>query len=57
MVYKPLRTDFLAAGEAAGGEAVDGLVMLIGQARAAFELFFSKPAPEVDRALRDILTG
>jgi shikimate dehydrogenase len=57
MVYKPLRTDFLAAGEAAGGEAVDGLVMLIGQARAAFELFFGRPAPEADQALRDLLTG
>jgi shikimate dehydrogenase len=56
MVYKPLRTDFLRSAEANGGIAVDGLVMLIGQARAAFELFFGHPAPAADGALRDLLT-
>lgn len=55
MVYKPVRTDFLAAGEENGGVAVDGLVMLVGQARAAFETFFGHPAPAADPALGDLL--
>ena len=52
MVYSPLRTRFLAAGQ---GPAVDGLTMLVGQAARAFELFFDKPAPRSD-ALRELLT-
>lgn len=55
MVYKPVETAFLAAGRAAGGEAVDGLTMLIGQARRAFELFFEEPALSADASLRDLL--
>lgn len=55
MVYKPLRTPFLETAEANGGIAVDGLVMLVGQARAAFETFFGHPAPPPDQALRDLL--
>lgn len=55
MVYKPVRTDFLETGEANGGRAVDGLVMLVGQARAAFETFFGRPAPAADPALRHLL--
>jgi shikimate dehydrogenase len=56
MVYKPLETPFLAAGKANGGRTVDGLTMLIGQARAAFELFFGRPAPAEEARLRDILS-
>jgi shikimate dehydrogenase len=56
MVYKPLETPFLATGRANGGTPVDGLTMLIGQARAAFSLFFGRPAPPGgEQALRDLL--
>ena len=55
MVYEPLETPFLAAGRAEGARCVDGLTMLIGQARRAFELFFGRPAPPGDAKLRDFL--
>ena len=56
MVYNPLDTPFLASGRAAGGHAVDGLTMLIGQAQRAFELFFGQLAPPPGQELRDLLT-
>ncbi len=56
MVYRPARTALLAAAEAAGLRAVDGLSMLIGQARPAFGRFFGQPAPRGDdEALRRAL--
>lgn len=42
-------------GDAQGAQVVDGLTMLIGQARRAFELFFGHPAPPPDQQLRDLL--
>lgn len=58
MVYKPLETDFLRRGAAAGGEPVDGLTMLIGQARSAFERFFrAEPPAGADKKLRALLTS
>jgi shikimate dehydrogenase len=57
MVYQPLATDFLRRGTAAGGEPVDGLAMLIGQARSAFERFFRAEPPAGDKSLRTLLTG
>src|SRR3546814_18947228 len=42
MVYEPLETAFLATARDNGGVAVDGLKMLVGQARAAFRLFFDQ---------------
>jgi shikimate dehydrogenase len=45
MVYKPLETPFLAAARARGLATVDGLAMLIGQARPSFEAFFGQPVP------------
>lgn len=53
MVYKPLLTPFLAQAQALGRPTVDGLAMLIGQARPSFEAFFGQPPPaDVDvRAL------
>ncbi|MDB5439586.1 MAG: aroE [Caulobacteraceae bacterium] len=53
MVYKPLETEFLLAARRRGHPTIDGLDMLIGQARPSFELFFGqKPDPGVDvRAL------
>lgn len=53
MVYKPLLTPFLARARDLGRPIVDGLAMLIGQARPAFEAFYGQAPPaEVDvRAL------
>lgn len=48
MTYRPLRTEFLAEGAARGHATVDGLAMLIGQARPSFETLFGRPVPEVD---------
>lgn len=56
MVYKPLQTEFLRAGQAGGGTTVDGLTMLTGQAREAFRHFFHHEAPPADAELRDLLT-
>ena len=58
LVYAPLETPLLAAARAEGLDVIDGLDMLIGQAAAAFELFFGQVAPrEDDRALRALLTA
>lgn len=53
MVYKPLKTPFLAQAEALGRRTVDGLAMLIGQAVPSFEAFYGQTPPaDVDvRAL------
>jgi shikimate dehydrogenase len=45
MVYKPLVTPFLAQAQALSRPTVDGLAMLIGQARPSFEAFFGQPPP------------
>ena len=56
LVYAPLETPLLAAARARGLRTIDGLSMLIGQAAAAFELFFGAPAPrEHDAELRVLL--
>lgn len=45
MSYRPVRTEFLSAAEVAGATPLDGLAMLIGQARPSFEAIFGTPAP------------
>ncbi len=55
MVTTPAQTQFLNAGRANGALTIDGLTMLIGQARRAFELFFGRPATVPDQQLRDLL--
>lgn len=56
MVYHPFDTEFLTAARASGLGTIDGLTMLIGQARRAFELFFGvAPSPGGDEALRERL--
>lgn len=48
MTYRPLETLFLAAGRARGLTTVDGLAMLIGQARPSFTALFGLEPPTVD---------
>lgn len=55
IVYHPLETPLLSAARASGLRAVDGLTILIGQARPAFEAFFGAPPPPGDAALRALL--
>lgn len=52
MVYRPLQTAFLAAASEGGGQVIDGLGMLIGQARRAFTLFYGACPPARDSELR-----
>jgi len=52
LVYAPLRTDLLAAAEAAGCQTVDGLGMLLHQAVPAFERWFGV-RPVVDDHTRE----
>lgn len=54
VVYTPLETPLLAAAKARGNPTVDGLGMLIHQARPGFEAWFGK-APEADGELRAFL--
>ena len=57
IVYAPLETDLLARARARGNTAVDGLGMLLHQARPGFEAWFGV-APEVTAELRDfVLAG
>ena len=57
MVYAPLETPLLAAARARGLRTIDGLAMLIGQAAAAFAMFYGAAAPrEHDAELRALLT-
>jgi shikimate dehydrogenase len=51
IVYVPLETQLLAAARARGNTTVDGLGMLLHQARYAFEAFFGT-RPDVTAALR-----
>lgn len=58
MVYRPLDTAFLVAARQGGARPIDGLAMLIGQARRAFRLFFdSDPPPGTDDELRRCLAA
>ena len=54
IVYTPLETPLLSAARARGNPAVDGLGMLLHQARPAFAAWFGVE-PEVDPELRDFV--
>jgi shikimate dehydrogenase len=54
MVTTPAQTSFLQMGRSGGAQVVDGLTMLIGQARRACGRFLGPPAPEPDQQLRDL---
>ncbi len=45
MVYRPLRTAFLRSAAEAGWATVDGLAMLVAQARPSFTAFYGRPPP------------
>lgn len=51
LVYTPLKTELLERAEQAGCQVVDGLGMLLHQARPGFERWFGY-RPEIDDALR-----
>lgn len=48
MTYRPLTTPFLEQGRARGLVTVDGLAMLIGQARPSFRALFGMEPPGLD---------
>lgn len=54
LVYSPLRTPLLAEAQNRGATTVDGLGMLLHQARPAFKAWFGRD-PAVDAGLRDHL--
>jgi shikimate dehydrogenase len=54
IVYAPLETNLLAAARARGNQVVDGLGMLLHQARPGFEAWFGV-LPDVDEGLRDFV--
>ena len=56
VVYAPLQTDLLAQAAARGHQTVDGLGMLLHQARPAFAAWFGRE-PEVTPELRRIVLG
>lgn len=54
IVYAPLETPLLAAARARGNRTVDGLGMLLHQARPAFEAWFGID-PQVTPQLRALI--
>ncbi len=54
IVYNPLMTDLLIAGQKRGNKIVTGIAMLINQATIGFEAWF-KAKPEIDREINQIL--
>ena len=56
LVYDPVETTLVRAARARGLAVIDGLTMLVGQARRSFQLFFKRiPPTEHDSALRELL--
>jgi shikimate dehydrogenase len=53
MTYRPLKTNWLQAAEARGLKTVDGLMMLIEQARPSFAAFYGQ-APDADFDVRGL---
>jgi shikimate dehydrogenase len=57
MVYRPLKTPLLGAAEANGLRLVDGLAMLIAQARPSFRRMFDVDPPAIDVRARVLALG
>jgi shikimate dehydrogenase len=56
MVYSPLETSLLRKAREASFDVVDGAMMLVGQARASFSLFFSvTPSDALTLAAADLV--
>ena len=55
IVYTPLETDLLAWGRARGNCCVEGLGMLLHQARPGFARWFDAELPAIDQALYDYI--
>jgi shikimate dehydrogenase len=54
IVYAPLETDLLRRAHQSGHKTIDGLGMLLHQARPSFTAFYG-PDPEVTAALRSFV--
>ena len=54
IVYAPLETPLLATARSRGNITIDGLGMLLHQARPGFEIWFGTD-PEVTEAMRNIV--
>jgi len=57
LVYAPLTTALLAEAQKRGHKTVDGLGMLLHQARPAFEAFFGRDPEVTDELRRYVLEG
>ncbi len=57
LVYRPLMTDLLVKAERRGNRVVDGLGMLLHQARPAFAAFFGVDPQVTDELRRHVLEG
>ena len=58
IITHPHETQLLVGARARGLPVIDGLSMLIGQAREAFEMFYGQPAPrDQDVILRQLLAA
>lgn len=57
IVYAPLETPLLAAARARGNPAVDGLGMLLHQARPGFKAWFGRDADVTDALREHVLAG
>lgn len=58
LVYRPARTPFLLAAEAAGLRAVSGIGMLVRQAEASYRIWMNEDPPEgVMRKAADVVIG
>ncbi|HUY68984.1 MAG TPA: shikimate dehydrogenase [Alphaproteobacteria bacterium] len=57
LVYAPLKTDLLKRAEARGNRILDGLGMLLHQARPAFAAFFGREPQVTEELRRHVLEG
>ncbi len=55
IVYTPLETGFLKSARVARLRTVDGIGMLLWQARPGFRAWFGQEAPEIDQGLRNFM--
>ena len=56
LIYAPLQTPFLKLAGNSGAKTVDGLGMLLHQARPGFQQWYGR-SPEVTAELREVVLG